>query len=107
MKITSLKTIVLFVIVVIFLLTANVFAAPAIRNVELSTAVAEAESAFADKQYIFAAESYLKAINITNANAHAELNEIKAPFICPYSFILHYERLKKPSKSKKAKNRCF
>ncbi|MCK5853248.1 hypothetical protein KAH27_09505 [bacterium] len=93
MKKTSQKSTILLIIVTIFLLTANIYAAPTIRNTELSNTVAQAELLFANQEFLDAARAYLTAINLTNAVAQEELAEVKFPDVCPYVLRLHFERL--------------
>ncbi len=89
------------------IISANIFSAPPIENPELSNIVAQAESAFADKQYILAAESYLNAINLTNSDAKAELDEIKPPYSYPYSLALHVHRLFNLQKARQRRTDAF
>ncbi len=91
----------------LFLLSLNLFAAPPIRNAELLKAVAKAEILFNNGEFVEAAETYLAALSLENFEAQKEVEEIKEPFICPYSLILHYERLNCLQKARKRRTEIF
>jgi len=82
-------------------------AAPLIRNAELSNAVAKAEALSAEGDCVAAAGAYLEAINITNVDAQAELNENKALCLYPYVLGLHLDRLECLRKARRRRLESF
>jgi len=107
MKITSLKIYVIFILAVSCFMSANLSAMPIIRNAELSNAVTQAEILFAEKAYLDAAQAYLTAINLTNADAQAELNERKGYSLCPYALVLYAQRLHSLKEAKHCRQKSF
>jgi len=99
------------IILLLILISANLFALPVIKNPELSNAVASVESAFANKQYK-SAEKYCKQIfNMKNPAAQKELKDLKTDDNSPYNLRLHLILLdcmffNKKSHSEFFKNEC-